>query len=195
MKKYIRRDTKKMNTKVTRTERFIQFGEGGFLRGFADWMIQKINDSTDFEGNVVVVQPIANGMCDMLTAQNCNYTHIIRGEEGVETGIINVISRCVNPYREFDEYLKLAEQPEMRFIISNTTEAGITFNDTDKDTDTPPASFPAKLISLNILSLAPSPRIRCILRILALSIPTKISYFSASARVSCTALLPSQAMP
>ena len=137
-----------MNQKIKRTERFIQFGEGGFLRGFADWMIQKINDSTEFEGNVVVVQPIEQGMCDMLTAQNCNYTHIIRGEEGVETGIINVISRCVNPYRDFDEYLALAAQPEMRFIISNTTEAGIVFSDADKDTDVPPVSFPAKLTLL-----------------------------------------------
>ena len=68
-----------MNTqKVQRKEKFIQFGEGGFLRGFADWMIQKMNEKTDFEGNVVVVQPIEQGMCDMLTAQNCNYTHIIR---------------------------------------------------------------------------------------------------------------------
>ena len=137
-----------MDQKIKRTERFIQFGEGGFLRGFADWMIQKINDTTEFEGNVVVVQPIELGMCDMLTAQNCNYTHIIRGEEGVETGIINVISRCVNPYRDFEEYLRLAEQPEMRFIISNTTEAGIVFSDTDKYTDTPPISFPAKLTLL-----------------------------------------------
>ena len=137
-----------MNNRIARTERFIQFGEGGFLRGFADWMIQKINNSTDFEGNVVVVQPIENGLCDLLSSQNCSYTHIIRGEEGVEAGVVNVISRCVNPYRNLESYLKLAEQPEMRFIISNTTEAGITFSDSDKDTDTPPASFPAKLTLL-----------------------------------------------
>ena len=137
-----------MNQKIERTERFIQFGEGGFLRGFADWMIQKINDSTDFEGNVVVVQPIEQGMCDLLTAQNCNYTHIIRGEEGVEKDIINVISRCVNPYRDFESYLALADQPEIRFIISNTTEAGIVFSDSDKETDVPPVSFPAKLTLL-----------------------------------------------
>ena len=80
--------------KVMRTERFIQFGEGGFLRGFADWMIQKLNDTTDFEGSVVVVQPIEKGMCDQLTAQDCIYTHIIRGEEGVEKQIVDVISRC-----------------------------------------------------------------------------------------------------
>ena len=137
-----------MKEKVIRTERFIQFGEGGFLRGFADWMIQKINDTTDFEGSVVVVQPIKEGLCDLLSAQNCQYTHIIRGEEGVETGVIDVISRCVKPYDDFAAYLALAEQKELRYVISNTTEAGIVYRDTDKDTDAPPASFPAKVTLL-----------------------------------------------
>ncbi len=137
-----------LENKKVRTERFIQFGEGGFLRGFADWMIQKINEKTEFEGSVVVVQPIEMGMCDMLTAQNCNYTHIIRGEEGVEKSVIDVISRCVNPYRDFDAYLALAAQPALRYVISNTTEAGITFNAADKESDTPPASFPAKATKL-----------------------------------------------
>ncbi len=137
-----------LSKKTSRTERFIQFGEGGFLRGFADWMIQKMNETTDFEGSVVVVQPIAQGMCDMLTAQNCNYTHVIRGEEGVEISVIDSISRCINPYTDFDAYLALAAQPEMRYVISNTTEAGITFSDADRLTDTPPASFPAKVTRL-----------------------------------------------
>ncbi len=137
-----------LSKKPIRTERFIQFGEGGFLRGFADWMIQKMNEKTDFEGGVVVVQPIAQGMCDMLTAQNCNYTHIIRGEEGVEKSVVDVISRCINPYTDFDAYLALAAQPEMRYVISNTTEAGIVFNDTDRITDVPPSSFPAKVTRL-----------------------------------------------
>ena len=137
-----------METHITRTERFIQFGEGGFLRGFADWMIRKINDSTDFEGSVVVVQPIEKGMCDLLTAQGCRYTHIIRGEEGVQTDVIDVISRCVKPYEDFESFLALAEIPTMRYVISNTTEAGIEFRDTDKATDAPPASFPAKVTLL-----------------------------------------------
>ena len=134
--------------KKQRTERVIQFGEGGFLRGFADWMLQKVNECSDFDGSVVVVQPIENGMCDMLTAQNCVYTHLIRGVEGVEKTVIDVISRCVKPYEDFAAYLALAEQPEMRFIISNTTESGIVFSDEDKITDAPPKSFPAKLTLL-----------------------------------------------
>ncbi len=130
------------------TEKIIQFGEGGFLRGFADWMLQQVNEKTDFGGSVVVVQPIEKGMCDMLSAQNCKYTHICRGVEGVDTRVIDVISRCVKPYDDFDEYLKLAENPDFRFIISNTTEAGICFNENDKITDRPAGSFPAKLTQL-----------------------------------------------
>lgn len=134
--------------KKIRPERIIQFGEGGFLRGFVDWMIQKLNDNGSFDGSVVVVQPIAQGMCDMLEKQNCVYTHVIRGVEGVEKSVIDVISRCVKPYDDFEAYLKLAENPDMRFIVSNTTEAGIVFESEDKMTDIPPKTFPAKLTLL-----------------------------------------------
>ena len=129
-------------------EKVIQFGEGGFLRGFADWMLQQVNEKTDFDGSVVVVQPIENGMCDMLTAQDCVYTHLCRGVEGVDIKKIDVISRCVKPYEDFDEYIRLAENPDFRFIISNTTEAGICFVDGDKLSDTPATSFPGKLTQL-----------------------------------------------
>ena len=134
--------------KTNAVEKVIQFGEGGFLRGFADWMLQKMTDKGVFEGSVVVVQPIEKGMCDMLTAQNCGYTHIIRGAEGVDKTVCNVISRCVKPYENWEEYLALAENPDMRFVISNTTESGIVFNENDLATDTPPASFPAKVTLL-----------------------------------------------
>lgn len=135
-------------TRTTAPEKFIQFGEGGFLRGFADWMIQKMTDAGVFEGSVVVVQPIEQGMCDMLESQNCGYTHIIRGAEGVDKTVCNVISRCVKPYEDFEAYLALALQPEMRFVISNTTESGIVFEDGDKITDAPPKTFPAKVTLL-----------------------------------------------
>ncbi len=129
-------------------EKVIQFGEGGFLRGFVDWMLQIAVDKADFDGKVVVVQPIENGMCDLLTAQNCEYTHICRGVEGVDTKKVSVISRCIKPYDDFEEYLALAENPDFRFVVSNTTEAGICFSDADKKTDAPPATFPAKVTLL-----------------------------------------------
>ncbi len=131
-------------------EKIIQFGEGGFLRGFADWMIQIINEKTDFDGSVVIVQPIPEGTCDILTAQGCEYTHIYRGVEGVDVKKINVISRCVKPYGDFDSYLELASNPDFRFVISNTTEAGICFSIDDKITDRPAKTFPGKLTQLLI---------------------------------------------
>ncbi len=134
--------------KPVRPERVIQFGEGGFLRGFVDWMLQKMCDNGTLDASVVVVQPIEQGMCDMLSAQNCLYTHVIRGVEGVDKTLVDVISRCVKPYENFEEYLALADNPDMRFIVSNTTEAGIAFSADDKIEDAPPKTFPAKLTLL-----------------------------------------------
>ena len=130
------------------TEKIIQFGEGGFLRGFVDWMIDIANEKASFNGKVVVVQPIEKGMCDMLTAQDCVYTHICRGSEGIDKRKIDVISRCVKPYDNFDEYMLLAEKESFRFIVSNTTEAGICVNENDKFTDRPASTFPGKLTQL-----------------------------------------------
>ena len=129
-------------------EKVIQFGEGGFLRGFVDWMIEIVNEKTDFNGSVAVVQPIKEGLCDILSAQNNEYTHICRGLEGVMTKKIKVISRCVKPYDDFEEFLSLSDNDDFRFIVSNTTEAGIAFSEEDNADDTPPKSFPAKLTLL-----------------------------------------------
>ena len=111
-----------LNNKTIRPEKVIQFGEGGFLRGFVDWILQITNEKTNFDGSVVVVQPIENGLCDKLTEQNCVYTHIMRGiQDGVPTvekKVIDVISRCVKPYEDWTSYLALAENPEFRFIFS-----------------------------------------------------------------------------
>ena len=141
-----------LKNKVNRPEKVIQFGEGGFLRGFVDWILQITNEKTDFDGSVVVVQPIENGLCDKLSAQNCVYTHVMRGmQDGVpvvEKKVIDVISRCVKPYDDWDSYLALAENPEFRFVFSNTTEAGIEYINEDRLTDAPPKSFPAKVTVL-----------------------------------------------
>lgn len=133
-------------------ETVIQFGEGGFLRGFVDWMFDKLNESGKYEGSVVVVQPIEQGMCDKLSEQNCLYTHVMRGIENgvavVRKDKVSVISRCVKPYEDYDDFLALAENPDFRVIVSNTTEAGITYVEGDKLSDAPAKSFPAKLTAL-----------------------------------------------
>lgn len=141
-----------MVSKPKRCEKVIQFGEGGFLRGFVDWIIQVTNEKTDFNAGVVVVQPIENGMCDKLKEQNCVYTHVMRGlKDGVLTvdkKIVDCISRTVKPYDDFNAYLALAENPDFRFIVSNTTESGIAYNQSDKIEDAPNVTFPAKLTLL-----------------------------------------------
>lgn len=135
-----------------RPERIIQFGEGGFLRAFVDWIVFNMNEKTDFNSSVVVVQPIEHGLIDVLNAQDGLY-HL--NLQGIENGqpvdsiqLIDVISRGLNPYKHFDDYLKLAENPEMRFIVSNTTEAGIAFDKTCKLNDAPAKSYPGKLTQL-----------------------------------------------
>ena len=134
------------------TEKVIQFGEGNFLRAFIEWIIWKTNQKTDFNASVVVVQPIDRGMVDMLNEQDGLYHLNLQGlQEGKPVDsidLIDVISRGINPYRDFEDYLKLAEQPEMRFIISNTTEAGIAFDPSCKFSDKPASSYPGKLVQL-----------------------------------------------
>lgn len=133
-------------------ERIIQFGEGNFLRAFIDWMVYRMNKNVDFNSSVVVVQPLPQGMIDMLNEQDGLY-HV--NLQGIDQGnivdsveMIDVISRSLNPYEQFEDYLKLAENPEMRFIVSNTTEAGIAFDPECKLDDAPASSYPGKLTQL-----------------------------------------------
>ena len=139
-------------TKKERKETVIQFGEGGFLRAFCDWMIDAMNKQGLYSGNIVVVQPIEQGMCEMLDKQDCIYTHIIRGivdgKEKVEKTVIDSISRTVNPYKDYQAYLDLAKNPDFRFVISNTTEAGISYEKEEMLTDRIQKSFPAKVTVL-----------------------------------------------
>ena len=132
--------------------KILQFGEGGFLRAFVDWMVQKVNDCGAFEGGVAVVQPIAEGLCDRLMAQDGCYNLLQRGlrngEATVEKAEIDVIETCVNPYCDYEGYLALAENPELRFVVSNTTEAGIAYEAGDTLADAPQKSFPAKVTAL-----------------------------------------------
>lgn len=138
--------------KVIRPERVIQFGEGNFLRAFVDWIISQINERTDFNGSVVVVQPIEKGLVDMLNSQDRLYHVNLQGMEKGQTvnsyRLIDVVSRAINPYRDFDDYEKLAELPDVRFVVSNTTEAGIAFDASCRLSDRPASSYPGKLTQL-----------------------------------------------
>lgn len=137
-----------MNNPKNRPEKYIQIGEGVFLRGFFDYMLQKANDSGDYSANAVIVQPREHGRCSLLEAQNCLYTHIARGAEGVDVTDINSVSRCVDPYKDYDGFISLAHNPDFRFVVSNTTEAGIAYLGSDRFDMKPPLSFPAKMCRL-----------------------------------------------
>jgi tagaturonate reductase len=143
---------KSANITKTYPERIIQFGEGNFLRAFVDWIVFNMNNRADFNSSVVIVQPLESGMIDMLNGQDClyhlNLQGLDKGKPVDSIELIDVVSRCLNPYSQFEEYLKLAENPEMRFVISNTTEAGIAFDPKCKLTDAPASSFPGKLTQL-----------------------------------------------
>jgi tagaturonate reductase len=145
----LNRKTKEANTY---TERILQFGEGNFLRAFANWMVQEMNTKADFDGGVVVVQPIEQGLVEMLNDQDGLYTLYLNGIKNgkaiSEHQVIDCIQRGINPYQEFDAYMANAENPDLRFVISNTTEAGINYDVTDKLQDTPQKSFPGKLTAL-----------------------------------------------
>jgi tagaturonate reductase len=130
-------------------ERVLQFGEGNFLRCFVDWMINTMNAQGLFGGRVVVVQPIASGMLPALREQDHLYTVLLRGLTGGQVverrEIVTAISRGVNPYETWKEFLATAAQPELRFVVSNTTEAGIAYVEEPQPTDACPKSFPAKV--------------------------------------------------
>ncbi|MBQ9764678.1 MAG: tagaturonate reductase [Lachnospiraceae bacterium] len=133
-------------------ETIIQFGEGGFLRSFVDYFFDGLNKQGLYDGKVVVVQPIEQGMVSVLNEQNGEYHQFLRGiKDGKpveEMTKIDVISRGLNPYEDYKAYLELAHNKDARVIVSNTTEAGIVYLGTEKLDDAPPKSFPAKLTAL-----------------------------------------------
>lgn len=137
--------------KKDRPVRILQYGEGNFLRAFVDWIVDILNEKSDFNGSVMQVQPLKQGMGDMINAQNGIYTTVLRGVQNgkpvEEFRKITSVKGCLNPYVEadYEKYMQLAESPELRFIISNTTEAGIAYHEGDKLEDKPQVSYPGKV--------------------------------------------------
>jgi len=133
-------------------ERVLQFGEGNFLRAFVDWMLERMNARGLFTGRAVLVQPIQNGMAEAINAQNGLYTVLLRGIEGGKVRelrqIVSSVSRCIDPHTDFDAFLDCATNPELRFVVSNTTEAGIRTDPDDALDARPSRSFPGKLTQL-----------------------------------------------
>ncbi|KFF03379.1 tagaturonate reductase [Flavobacterium reichenbachii] len=130
----------------------VQFGEGNFLRAFVDYAFDKLNKEVDFNAGIAIVQPLKDGMVNMINDQDGLYTlfmnGIKKGEKIQDIELITNIVKTINPYTEFANYLALAKEEELQFIVSNTTEAGIEFIESDTPDMQPPVSFPAKLTVL-----------------------------------------------
>ncbi|MBO4750015.1 MAG: tagaturonate reductase, partial [Lachnospiraceae bacterium] len=141
--------SKKTSGKTDRPIRVLQFGEGNFLRGFVDQMIDIANEKGVFDGDVVIVKPTDRGGLDKFKAQECQYTVILRGltngEAKSESRIVTCVADAVHPYLEYEKYMALASLETLRFVVSNTTEAGIVFDETDRFEACPPRTFPGKL--------------------------------------------------
>lgn len=129
------------------TERVLQFGEGNFLRGFVDWMLDVINKRCGGDFGVVVVQPLEGGRVDAINEQDGLYTlylrGLINGVKAEEEGVVDCITRGINPYEDTDEFFKCAKNPKLRYIVSNTTEAGIEYR--KEECDFKNTTFPGRL--------------------------------------------------
>ena len=148
---------KKLNRLNTGLEKLqpikvVQFGEGNFLRAFVDYAFQRLNKEVDFNAGIAIVQPLKDGMVNMINDQDGLYTlfmnGIKKGEKIQDIELITNIVKAINPYTDFADYLALAKESELQFIVSNTTEAGIEFIESDTPEMQPPVSFPAKLTVL-----------------------------------------------
>jgi len=133
-------------------EKVLQFGEGNFLRAFVDYWFDMANEKADWNGKVVLMQPIAGGLTKLINDQDALYTLYLRGsEKGQKVDdkrVISVCSRCLNPYEHWEQAIEVAVSDDLEYIVSNTTEAGIVHDTESKYDQVPPISFPAKLTVL-----------------------------------------------
>lgn len=132
-----------------RPVKVLQFGEGNFLRAFVDYMIDIANERGFFDGSVVIVKPIEFGSLDRFREQECQYTVQLRGRVDGEpkkiNRIVTSVADAVDAYTEYEKYAEYAALDTLRFIVSNTTEAGIVYDETDDIHLNPPKSYPGKL--------------------------------------------------
>ena len=126
-----------------------QFGEGNFLRTFADVYFDNLNKTTNEQYEVHIIQPIPFGNLDNFVKQNNRYHVVLRGtvnnKDVEDVYEINSVKEVFSPFKNNQRYFELAKEEELRIIVSNTTEAGICFNKEDKMDDFERITYPAKL--------------------------------------------------
>ena len=126
----------------------VQFGEGNFLRTFVDYYFDNLN-AKGYEYSVSIVKPIPFGNLDNFKKQNNKYHVVLRGmENGNEVEKVykvNAVNEVIDPFAEIDKYYALALNPDLKIIVSNTTEAGICYNEKDDFNGFEAITYPAKL--------------------------------------------------
>lgn len=134
--------------KIERPIKVLQFGEGNFLRAFVDYMIDVANEAGVFDGSIAIVKPISFGNIEMFAKQDNLYTVVLRGKENGQTvndsRIVTSVSKVFDCAEDYDAYMDLAKLPSLRFVVSNTTEAGIVL-DTNDSIEGLPTTYPGKL--------------------------------------------------
>ena len=130
----------------------LQFGEGNFLRAFVDYWFDMSNEKAGWNGKVALVQPIAQGLTQLINEQEGLYTLYLRGSENGEKinrkRVISVCDACYNPYGDWEAIKEIAKSADLEYVASNTTEAGIVYDPESTFDQVPPTSFPAKLTVL-----------------------------------------------
>jgi len=143
--------SRKIVNKVDHPVKIMQFGEGNFLRAFVDWIVDSMNKKANFNAGVVVVQPMPFGRVKELSEADGLYTLYLQGLNNGQTvkshQVIDCLEDFVNPFEDYQKYLDYAKSTDLEYIVSNTTEAGITFDPTDTDLTVTPKSFPGKLLA------------------------------------------------
>lgn len=134
--------------RIERPVRVLQFGEGNFLRAFADWMIDIANEQGAFDGSIAVVKPQPTGKVEQFAAQDYCYTVVLRGQQGGRTvdstRIVTSLRAVYHPQEDYAAWMALSAVDTLQFILSNTTEAGIVL-DCGDSFDGLPRTFPGKL--------------------------------------------------
>ena len=163
------KNVSELYSRKERPVRVLQIGEGNFLRAFVDYGIDVANEELGFNSNVDIIVPIANKPA-RFAKQNNIYTVCLRGQKDgkpyKENRVVTCVEQVLGAYEDYEAFMKLAELDTLEFVVSNTTEAGIVYEDGDKLADKPPKTFPAKLTKFlytryNFFKGAPDKALTC----------------------------------
>ncbi len=132
--------------------RILQIGDGNFLRAFVDWMVDVANGAGLMNGEIIMAQPLERGVAELMKAQDQLFTVLLRGVHNGQPvqskRLVSCIKDTLNPYSQWEAMLATVQDPALRFVVSNTTEAGIAYVEEALVDGKCPTNFPAKATAL-----------------------------------------------